>query len=136
MERDVVRGLNVLERLMGEAARRRREGVLDGPGVAPHTLPPEPLYLAHLAPYLASAEQDLQKELSEVQAENESLTRGIQAQREQVEEFLQGLEAVVTDLEGANKVMGEGVEGSEIRAETVGLDDDLRATGRELEMKL
>ena len=33
-ERDVVRGLNELERVMGEAARRRREGVLDGPGVA------------------------------------------------------------------------------------------------------
>lgn len=34
MERDVVRGLNELERLVGEAGRRRREGVLEGPGVA------------------------------------------------------------------------------------------------------
>jgi len=33
-EREVVRGLNELERLVGEAGRRRREGVLEGPGVA------------------------------------------------------------------------------------------------------
>lgn len=102
----------------------------------PHTLPPEPLYLAHLAPFLASAEQELQKELREVQAENESLARGIQGQREQVEGLLQGLEAVVTDLEGANQVMGEVVEGGEIRRDTVGLDDELRAAGTEREMKL
>lgn len=135
-ERDVVRGLNELERLIGEAGRRRREGVLDGPGVAPHTLPPEPLYLAHLAPYLASAEQELQRELSDVQAENETLARGIQGQREQVEGLLKGLEAVVADMEGANKVMGEVVEGSEMRRDTVGLDDELRATGREQDMQL
>ena len=102
----------------------------------PHTLPPEPLYRAHLAPYLASAEHDLQKELSEVQAENETLARGIQGQREQVEGLLRGLEAVVMDLEGANKVMGEVVEGGEMRRDTVGLDDELRAAQREREMKL
>lgn len=33
-EREVVRGLNELERLVAEAGRRRREGVLEGPGVA------------------------------------------------------------------------------------------------------
>lgn len=33
-ERDVVRGLNELERLVGEAGRRREMGVLEGPGEA------------------------------------------------------------------------------------------------------
>lgn len=33
-EREVVRGLNELERLVGEAGKRRREGVMEGPGVA------------------------------------------------------------------------------------------------------
>lgn len=97
----------------------------------PHTLPPEPLFLAHLAPYLATAEWELEAELREVQAENEVLARGVEGQREVVEGLVRGLEAVVRDLEGANRAMGEVVEGGGMRMETGEMEEELRVGGRE-----
>lgn len=100
-------------------------------GGRPHTLPPEPLFLAHLAPYLAMAERELEAELREVQAENEVLARGVEGQREVVEGLVRGLEGVVRDLEGANGVMGEVVEGVGMGMETGEMDEEIRAVGRE-----
>jgi len=111
-------------------------GVRGGVGLTlgyyrPHTLPPEPLFLAHLAPYLATAERELEAELREVQAENEVLARGVEGQREVVEGLVRGLEAVVRDLEGANRAMGEVVEGGGMRMETGEMEEELRVGGRE-----
>lgn len=97
----------------------------------PHTFPPEPLFLAHLAPYLAMAEGELEAELRAVQVENEDLARGVEGQREVVEGLVRGVEAVVRDLEGANSAMGEGVEGCSMRMETGEMEEELRVVGRE-----
>ena len=98
---------------------------------SPHTLPPEPLYLAHLAPYLAITEQELQSELKEVQSENEVLAKGLEGQREEVERLVGGLETLVRDLEGANQTMGEAVEGFNMRMETGEMDEEIRAVAME-----
>ncbi|KAL8796648.1 MAG: hypothetical protein Q9195_001038 [Heterodermia aff. obscurata] len=135
-ERDVVRGLNELERLVGEAGRRREMGVLEGPGEAPHTLPPTRLYLAHLAPYLAETEIELQAELKQLQAENEHLAQGLQGQKGEVERLVEGLETVVRDLEGANEVMDGVVENGDMRKDLREMEEEIRGQGKEREMKL
>ena len=152
-ERDVVAGLNELERLAAEASGRRERGVKEGKGVgeawefprldyfpldkpnfsilysmlnptlqnphanqthpypfSPHTLPPQQLYLAHLAPYLSATETQLLSSLSTTQAENSELALQIQSQWEEAETLLSGLEKVISDLEAANETMGESVE--------------------------
>lgn len=102
----------------------------------PHTLPPTRLYLAHLAPYLAETEIELQAELKQIQAENENLALGLQGQRGDVERLVAGLETVVRDLESANEVMDGVVEGGELRKELSEMEEELRGLGREREMKL
>ena len=102
----------------------------------PHMLPPTRLYLAHLAPYLAETEIDLQAELKQMQDENEHLALGLQGQRDEVERLVAGLETVVRDLESANEVMDGVVEGGELRKELGEMEEELRGLGREREMKL
>lgn len=75
----------------------------------PHTLPPTTLYLAHLAPYLASTHTQLVGQIASTQTENEALARRIDAQRNEAGDLLEGLERVMRDLEGANGVLGEYV---------------------------
>lgn len=69
--------------------------------------------------------------MREVQAENEVLARGVEGQREVVEGLVRGLEAVVRDLEGANRAMGEVVDGGGMRMETGEMEEELRVGGRE-----
>ena len=102
----------------------------------PHTLPPTRLYLAHLAPYLAEAEVELQAELTQIQAENEDLAHGLQGQRAEVERLVAGLENAVRDLEAANDVMDGVVEKDDLRKDLGQVDEELGSLGREREMKL
>ena len=101
---------------------------------SPHTLPPQSLYLAHLAPYLASTQSQLETKLQSIQIENEQLAKGVERQRDEVERLVSGLEAVIADLEGANSAMSDIVEGSEIRKEAMELDGEsgVRARGSRL----
>ena len=93
-------------------------------------LPPQSLYLAHLAPYLASTQAQLETELQAIQVENEQLAKGVERQRDEVERLVSGLEAVVADLEGANGTMSDVVESSEIRKETMEVDGEIGARRR------
>ena len=101
---------------------------------SPHMLPPQSLYLAHLAPYLASTQSQLEAELQAVQVENEQLAKGVETQKDEVERLVSGLEAVIADLEGANGAMSNVAEGSEIRKEAMELDGEsaTRARGSRL----
>ncbi|KAL8807760.1 MAG: hypothetical protein Q9223_004283 [Gallowayella weberi] len=115
VERDVVAGLNELERLVAEAKSRQNNGVeVKEP---PHTLPPERLFLAHLAPYLTQTETELDAELKRLQSENEELMDGIQSQREERERLVGGLEAFIVDLERANEIMGSELDGNGVGKE-------------------
>ena len=92
---------------------------------SPHMLPPQSLYLAHLAPYLASTQSQLETELQAVQIENEQLAKGVERQRDEVERLVSGLEAVVADLEGANGAMSDATEGGEVRREAIEMDGEV-----------
>lgn len=148
-ERDVVRGLNELDRLVGEA-KARREGGEEAPALAyvesaasvkfglkqmlmspvrMHEIPPQQLYLAHLAPYLEETQTKLESEMLQLQADHETLVRGIQAQEEEVERMVSGLEAMIKDLEGANEVMDEVVGDRSMRTDARELHAEI--TGRE-----
>ncbi|KAL8919943.1 MAG: hypothetical protein Q9208_006511 [Pyrenodesmia sp. 3 TL-2023] len=132
IERDVVAGLNELERLVAEARSRKERGV--EAGEPPHTLPPERLFLAHLAPYLKQTESELESELKRLQDENEELVEGIQGQREEAEQLVSGLEAFIADLERANDIMGNEVDGNGVKKEVAGVEQELRAAGREAKL--
>ena len=101
---------------------------------SPHMLPPQSLYLAHLAPYLASTQSQLETELQAVQVENEQLAKGVERQKDEVERLVSGLEAVIADLEGANGAMSDVAVGSEMRKEVMELDGEgaSRARGSRL----
>ena len=98
---------------------------LPGSSHRPHTLPPQSLYLAHLAPYLAATQAQLSTQLQTLQAENARLAQGVEGQRDEVERLDGGLEALMADLEGANAVMGEAVVGGEeMRREAVEMETE------------
>jgi kinetochore protein NNF1 len=101
------------------------------PPFRPHTLPPERLYLAHLAPYLTETEKELQAELERTQTENETLALEVQRQRHEVEHLMAGLESVIKDVESANGVMDEVIEGEDLGKETREMEEEIRtAAGR------
>ncbi|KAL8733860.1 MAG: hypothetical protein Q9166_001848 [cf. Caloplaca sp. 2 TL-2023] len=132
VERDVVAGLNELERLVAEAKKRKENGMeVKDP---PHTLPPERLFLAHLAPYLKQIETELEAELQRLQSENEELVVNIQGQREEVERSVSGLETFIADLERANEIMSNGVDGNGVKREMADIEQELRTAGREAKL--
>ena len=55
------------------------------------------------------------------------LAKGIEGQRDEVEKLVSGLEAVIADIEGANAVMGEVVEGEEVRKEALEVEGEIGA---------
>ncbi|KAL9117733.1 MAG: hypothetical protein Q9187_005727, partial [Circinaria calcarea] len=132
-ERDVVRGLNELERLVAEARGRKERGDGEVP-VAPHTLDPQSLYLAHLSPYLQQVQRELNAKLQETEAQNQYLMLELQKQGEEVERLVGGLETVVRDLEGANGVLGSAVLDGRIKGEIMEVDGELKGTGRETKL--
>lgn len=59
---------------------------------------------------------------------------GIQGQREEVKKLVAGLESVVRDLEGANVVMSEAVEGEQMATEIRELEEEIRGAGRDAKL--
>ena len=100
----------------------------------PHTLPPESLFLAHLAPHLQQTQKELDARLRDTQAQNEDLVAQILQQRRDIEGLVEGLEAVVRDLEGANGAMGGVLGDGEMRREVLDLEAELRGAGREAKL--
>lgn len=52
-------------------------------------------------------------------------------QRDEVERLVSGLEAVIADLEGANVVLGEVVDGGEMRQEAMEVETEIGGRTRE-----
>ncbi|KAI9817837.1 MAG: hypothetical protein M1827_000956 [Pycnora praestabilis] len=114
-ERSVVSNLNELDRLIAEA-RKRKDHAIDGEvPIPPHTLPPSPLYNAHLAPFLSQTQSSLNARLQTTQSQNAQLISSITEQRAEIERLIGGVEGVVTDLERAvgslGDVVGSGSDG-------------------------
>ncbi|PWY86351.1 MIND kinetochore complex component Nnf1 [Aspergillus sclerotioniger CBS 115572] len=125
-ERDAVRQLNELDRLVGEARYRKERGEGEE-SVAPHTLSPEELYRAHLLPCLMETQSDLDAKIESVQTENVELAGKVQAQRLEIESLLSGLEAVVADLEGAAAAATQFTSENQLRQEAAQMDGEVRA---------
>ncbi|KAM5479755.1 putative tyrosinase [Microsporum canis] len=145
-ERGVVRGLNELDRLVGEAKLRRENG--EGADTVPyvlktvlfyflapldvnffgsaHTLTAKELYQAHLAPILAKAQSSLDSQTEEVQKQNIALASKIESQKQEIQQLLVSLEAIVGDIEGAVKSMNEFDEDGILRKEAEQMDEDIR----------
>ncbi|KAF2837893.1 Nnf1-domain-containing protein [Patellaria atrata CBS 101060] len=130
LERNVIPSLNILDALLEDAKRRKTRAELTAnggpptPPVAPHTLPPEPLYSAHLAPFLTSTTTGLKAELNNTQNANLELFGTIQEQRKELDAFVSSLEAVVKDLERAGGMLGEVRD--EVRREIRDIELDLQ----------
>ncbi|GBF62794.1 kinetochore-associated protein [Trichophyton mentagrophytes] len=126
-ERGVVRGLNELDRLVGEAKLRRENG--EGASSVPaHTLTANELYQAHLAPVLAKAQSSLETQTEEVQKKNTELASRIESQRQEIQQLLASLEAVVGDIQGAVKSMDEFDEDNILRKEAEQIDEEIRSS--------
>lgn len=125
-ERDAVRQLNELDRLVGEARFRMDNGQGAG-NVAPHTLGADELYKAHLTPYLREAQSVLETKLEATHAENAELAGKIQAQRSEIQALLSSLETVVTDLEGATAATEQFAKENDLRQEFIQMDQEIKA---------
>ncbi|KAE8375906.1 Nnf1-domain-containing protein [Aspergillus bertholletiae] len=125
-ERDAIRQLNELDRLMGEARHRRDHGLGQG-DVAPHTLTPEELYHARLAPHLQEAQSTLNENIESIQSENVALSQQIQSQRSEIEDLLSHLESVVADLEGAATAATQFSTENTLRKEALQMEEEVRA---------
>ncbi|KAL1977107.1 hypothetical protein VTN31DRAFT_3389 [Thermomyces dupontii] len=129
-ERDVVRKLNDLDRLVGEARMRKQKAEEEGNGEGdppPHTLGADELYRAHLKPHLQNAQASLNAELNEVQAENARLTEKILEQRKEIDSLLSSLETVMGDLETAAKASTEFTRNNKLRQDSVKIDEEVKA---------
>ncbi|OKL59706.1 hypothetical protein UA08_05140 [Talaromyces atroroseus] len=124
-ERDVIKGLNELDRLVGEARRRKSQGESET-AVPPHMLNADDLYRAHLTPYLQQAESALNAKLEEAQSQNAALAERVIAQRQEIESLLSGLEAVMADLEGSAKTSTQYSKAHSLRQESLLIDEEVR----------
>ena len=95
-------------------AREQRDVLTVG---RPHTLPPDELYAAHLAPLLAPMRAELEAQLRATRARNEELAAGLANKKSELEALVSGLEAVVADLEGASTTLDEALEDGRVRTE-------------------
>ncbi|KAI9707374.1 MAG: hypothetical protein M1836_000334 [Candelina mexicana] len=131
-ERDVVPNLNELDRLITEARKRKSRAAEGEVPIPPHTLPPLPLYIAHLAPFLQQTQSQLNARLQTTQSQNAQLASTISEQRAEIELLVSGLEEIVADLESAveslRPVVGDG-SGGDIGRETLDAEAALSAKG-------
>ncbi|KAI1963516.1 hypothetical protein LOZ58_002350 [Ophidiomyces ophidiicola] len=128
-EREVVKGLNELDLLVSQAKRKKELGEQES-GVAPHTLGATELYQAHLTPYLAQAQQSLDLKLEETEKHNILLAEKIQRQKEEIRQLLEGMEAIIGDIEGAAKAMQDFDPDNSLRQETERMDEEMNSVQR------
>jgi len=124
-ERDVVRGLNRLEDVIGDARRRKRDAEEKGEKggeeeIPPHMLPAERVRDAHLKQVLAAQQGQLNAKLQNAQILNEGLVEKLKEQRKEIEGLVGLLEGVVRDLEEGGGLLaaeGEGLAAGAREAE-------------------
>lgn len=97
-----------------------------------HELPPEQLFLAHLAPVMKEAESKLEADISHMEAENMQLLHSMRQSEDEVDKMALELATVIKDLEAASDVMGHALDGVNMKAEIRTVDEgiDAKDTGR------
>lgn len=94
----------------------------------PHTLGADELYQAHLAPQLSQAQGELDSKLDTVQKENIQLAEKIARQRQEIQQLLSGLEAVVGDVQGAVGAVRDFDADKQLRKDAEEMDDEIKAS--------
>lgn len=124
-EREVVRRLNELEGLIGDARARRGQAVdgADEEKEAPTEMEAGMLMEGYMRDVLVSERGSLNAKLQTVESLNAGLILKVQEQRKEMEELRGVLAKIVGDLEGAAQEVGNRGEG-------------LAGEGREAEMVL
>ncbi|KAL3459849.1 Nnf1-domain-containing protein [Aspergillus heterothallicus] len=142
IEKDAIRQLNELDRLVGEARARKeaedaRSNVPEGDAmegvereqegrVPPHTLPPGELFRAHLTPQLEKTKAVLDEKIKTIEAQNMELAGKVQAQRAEIERLLASLETVVADVEGAAAAATKYGSENNLRKEALQMDEEVK----------
>lgn len=90
-----------------------------------HTLPPQTLYLSHLAPQLREYSADIKTRQDAVQNENVELLARVQQQRRDISALVAGLENVVADLDASVAAL-KPEEINELREEVREADEGMR----------
>ena len=92
-----------------------------------HTLGPNELYQAHLGPHLCHAQSSLDAKLEAVQLQNAQLGETIELQRQEIQQLLSSLEAVIRDIEAAVVATTEFDGEGNLRADAREMDNELRS---------
>ena len=83
------------------------ESDTDFSSIRPHTLPPQQLYLSHLAPSLTQTSLELQSQRAAIQTENAEILARVMQQRREIAAMVQALEKAVEDVDGSAAALGE-----------------------------
>ncbi|KAF1913740.1 Nnf1-domain-containing protein [Ampelomyces quisqualis] len=111
--RNVVKLLNSLDQCIEDAKLRKKRAEVGANGgpvetpVAPHTLSPSEIHLAHLMPFLEQQATDMSNKLSETQQTNTQLLTTVTAQRAEIGALVRGLENIIQDLEVSAQMMAQ-----------------------------
>ena len=92
-----------------------------------HELPPEQLFLAHLAPVMKEAETKLEADISQMEAENLRLLHSMRESEDEVDRIAVELETIIKDLEAASDVMDDALSGVDTKAEIRKVDEGIDA---------
>jgi kinetochore protein NNF1 len=90
-------------------------------------LPPDELFRAHLTPQLDKTKAVLDGRIQATETQNVELAQKVQAQRAEIERLLAGLEAVVTDVEGAAAAATQYGTNNNLRKEALQMDEEVKA---------
>lgn len=124
--RNVVAKLNELESLIAEGEKKRVEMDDNGgsPPVAPHTLPPDVILAAHLAPHLAAHQSQLNARIQTLQSRNAALWDEIHGQRAEINSLMESLDDAINDVDGATELLVPIIE--PLSKETKDIEIDMR----------
>ena len=94
-----------------------------------HTLSPETLMNAHLAPFLAEHHGQLSRELSWLEEQNTEVARMIGEEGGETERLVRGLEEMVGDLERAAGLLAASKDVEGLVGETREVDVEVGSNG-------
>ena len=72
---------------------------------SPHTLPPDVILAAHLAPHLAAHQSQLNARIQTLQLRNTALWDEIHGQRAEIKSLMESLENTINDVDRAMKLV-------------------------------
>ena len=77
---------------------------------SPHTLPPDAILAAHLAPHLAAHQSQLNARIQTLQSRNAALWDEIHGQRVEINSLMESLENAINDMDEATRLVAPIIE--------------------------